>query len=126
MSALPRYRSARPRFESPILHLKIKAARRTALKIKWRMGDSNPRPIDCEPIALPTELIPRFLHRFILSNPLFLLQFDYSVKCFMRLDQSVHLLHDKRTMFANKNQIEINHGGITVEEMVVPFIKIKQ
>ncbi len=23
------------------------------------MGDSNPRPIDCEPIALPTELIPR-------------------------------------------------------------------
>lgn len=25
----------------------------------WRMGDSNPRPIDCEPIALPTELIPR-------------------------------------------------------------------
>ena len=26
---------------------------------KWRMGDSNPRPIDCEPIALPTELIPQ-------------------------------------------------------------------
>ena len=23
------------------------------------MGDSNPRPIDCEPIALPTELIPQ-------------------------------------------------------------------
>jgi hypothetical protein len=27
-------------------------------------------------------------------------------------------------MFANKNQIEVNHGGITVEEMVVPFIKL--
>jgi hypothetical protein len=26
---------------------------------RWRMGDSNPRPIDCEPIALPTELIPQ-------------------------------------------------------------------
>lgn len=31
-----------------------------------------------------------------------------------------------RTMFANKSQIEINHGGITVEEMVVPFIKVEQ
>ena len=48
------------RFESPILHLKTKAARWAAFKIKWRMGDSNPRPIDCEPIALPTELIPRW------------------------------------------------------------------
>ena len=25
----------------------------------WRIGDSNPWPIDCEPIALPAELIPR-------------------------------------------------------------------
>jgi len=33
-------------------------------------------------------------------------------------------LPEGRSMFANKNQIEINHGGITVEEMVVPFIKI--
>jgi len=31
-----------------------------------------------------------------------------------------------RTMFANKNQIEINHGGITVEEMVVPYIKLQK
>ena len=47
------------RFESPILHPKTKAARWAALKMTWRMGDSNPRPIDCEPIALPTELITR-------------------------------------------------------------------
>ena len=24
----------------------------------WSIGDSNSRPIDCEPIALPAELIP--------------------------------------------------------------------
>ena len=35
------------------------AARRQDCHGKWRMGDSNPRPIDCEPIALPTELIPQ-------------------------------------------------------------------
>jgi len=29
-------------------------------------------------------------------------------------------------MFANNNQIEINHGGITVEEMVVPYIKLQK
>ena len=34
-------------------------------------------------------------------------------------------LPEGRTMFANKNQIEINHGGITVEEMVVPYIKVQ-
>ena len=27
----------------------------------WRISDSNRRPFDCEPNALPTELIPRFL-----------------------------------------------------------------
>ena len=25
----------------------------------WRIWDSNPPPIDCEPIALPDELIPQ-------------------------------------------------------------------
>jgi hypothetical protein len=33
-------------------------------------------------------------------------------------------LPEGRTMFANKNTIEVNHGGITLEEMIVPFIKI--
>ena len=36
-------------------------------KAGWRMGDSNPRPTDCEPAALPTELIPRRLA--ILADP---------------------------------------------------------
>jgi hypothetical protein len=31
-----------------------------------------------------------------------------------------------RTMFAYKSQIEVNHGGITVEEMVVPYIRVKK
>ena len=29
----------------------------------WSWRGSNPRPIDCEPIALPTELQPHFLFR---------------------------------------------------------------
>ena len=29
----------------------------------WTRRGSNPRPIDCEPIALPTELQPHFLFR---------------------------------------------------------------
>ena len=32
------------------------------LRRRWRIWDSNPRPIDCEPIALPTELIPRCVY----------------------------------------------------------------
>lgn len=42
------------------------------------------------------------------------------------VDDKLLVLPDGRTMFANKNSIEVNHGGITIEEMVVPFIKIKQ
>lgn len=37
-------------------------------------------------------------------------------------DDILIALPEGRSMFANRNQIEINHGGITVEEMVVPFI----
>lgn len=40
------------------------------------------------------------------------------------VDDKLLVLPDGRTMFANKNQIEVNHGGITVEEMVVPYIKL--
>jgi len=40
------------------------------------------------------------------------------------VDDKLLVLPEGRTMFANKNQIEVNHGGITVEEMVVPFIKL--
>jgi hypothetical protein len=27
-------------------------------------------------------------------------------------------------MFTYKDKIEVNHGGITLEEMIVPFIKL--
>jgi len=40
------------------------------------------------------------------------------------VEDKLLVLPEGRTMFANKNQIEINHGGITVEEMVVPYIKL--
>ena len=42
------------------------------------------------------------------------------------LEDKILVLPEGRTMFANKNKIEVNHGGITVEEMVVPYIKIKK
>lgn len=40
------------------------------------------------------------------------------------VEGKIIVLPEGRTMFANNNQIEINHGGITVEEIVVPYIKI--
>jgi hypothetical protein len=40
------------------------------------------------------------------------------------VDDKLLVLPEGRTMFAIKNQIEVNHGGITVEEMVVPYIKL--
>lgn len=42
------------------------------------------------------------------------------------VEDKILILPEGRTMFANKNQIEVNHGGITVEEMVVPYIKMKK
>lgn len=42
------------------------------------------------------------------------------------VDGKIIVLPEGRTMFANNNQIEINHGGITVEEMVVPYIKLQK
>lgn len=40
------------------------------------------------------------------------------------VEDKLLVIPEGRTMFANKNQIEVNHGGITVEEMVVPYIKL--
>ena len=34
------------------------------------------------------------------------------------------VLPEGRTMFTYKDKIEVNHGGITLEEMIVPFIKL--
>jgi hypothetical protein len=41
------------------------------------------------------------------------------------VDDKLLALPEGRTMFANKNTIEVNHGGITIEEMVVPYIQLK-
>jgi len=42
------------------------------------------------------------------------------------VEDKILVLPEGRTMFANKNQTEVNHGGTTVEEMVVPYIKLKK
>ena len=42
------------------------------------------------------------------------------------VEDKILVLPEGRTMFANKSQIEVNHGGTTVEEMVVPYIKLKK
>ena len=34
------------------------------------------------------------------------------------------VLPEGRTMFTYKDKIEVNHGGISIEEMIVPFIKL--
>ena len=36
------------------------------------------------------------------------------------------VLPEGRTMFTYKNKKEINHGGISIEEMVVPYIKVRK
>lgn len=40
------------------------------------------------------------------------------------VSDKIIVLPEGRTMFTFKDKIEVNHGGITVEEMVVPYIKI--
>jgi hypothetical protein len=41
------------------------------------------------------------------------------------INNRIVAIPENREMFANNNQLEINHGGLTIDEMVVPFIKIK-
>jgi len=41
------------------------------------------------------------------------------------VSDKVMILPEGREMFAYKGKLEINHGGVTVEEMVVPYIKVK-
>lgn len=41
----------------------------SAIPVKWwSRGESNPWPTDCQPVALPTELLPRVLE--CAGNPL--------------------------------------------------------
>lgn len=71
-------------------------------------------------------LIDSFAKRAIIIPAEASLLIEYTKIKIPFIDDKLIALPEGRTMFANKNQIEINHGGITVEEMVVPFIKIKQ
>ena len=40
------------------------------------------------------------------------------------VDDKRIVLPEGRTMFAHGNKTEVNHGGITIEEMIVPFIRV--
>lgn len=42
------------------------------------------------------------------------------------VDNKLLVLPEGRTMFNNLNSIEISHGGITVDEIVVPFIEVSK
>lgn len=42
------------------------------------------------------------------------------------VDDKILVLPEGRTMFDNLNYVGISHGGITVEEIVVPFIEVKK
>jgi hypothetical protein len=42
------------------------------------------------------------------------------------INNKLVVLPEKKEMFASKGKYEINHGGITIDEMLVPFVKIKQ
>lgn len=41
------------------------------------------------------------------------------------VDDKIMVLPEGRTMFTTKGYVEINHGGISVEEAIVPYIKLK-
>jgi len=41
------------------------------------------------------------------------------------INDKVVVIPENREMYAQKNKYEINHGGISIEEMVVPFVKIE-
>lgn len=40
------------------------------------------------------------------------------------VDDKLLAIPEGRSMFAYKSQIEVNHGGITLEEMIVPYIRL--
>ena len=40
------------------------------------------------------------------------------------IDDKLVVIPENKEMFAEKNKYEINHGGISIDEMVVPFVKL--
>jgi len=39
-------------------------------------------------------------------------------------DDKIAILAHNRTVFTNKNRVELSHGGITLEELIVPFVEV--
>lgn len=40
------------------------------------------------------------------------------------IDDKLVVIPENREMFSNKDEYEINHGGISIDEMIVPFVKV--
>ena len=40
------------------------------------------------------------------------------------IDDKIAILANNRTIFSNRNSVELSHGGITLEELVVPLVEV--
>ncbi len=40
------------------------------------------------------------------------------------IDDKIAIIAHNRTIFTNRNRVELSHGGITLEELVVPFVEV--
>lgn len=40
------------------------------------------------------------------------------------IDDKLVVIPENREMFSNKDEYEINHGGISIDEMIVPYVKV--
>jgi len=67
----------------------------------------------------------KFVKRACLINETTLAEFiDFPQMKIPFVDNKILILPEGRTMFDNNKSIEISHGGITVDEIVVPFIEV--
>ena len=41
------------------------------------------------------------------------------------VDDKVAILASGRDIFSSKKTIELSHGGVTVEELIVPFVEVE-
>ena len=96
-----------------ILSIKKLSFRTVFLWWSWR--GSNPRPIDCEPIALPTELQPHYAAWFIeLRNncqSFSLVQPYLSVAAIFIWNRSHKSIHMQLTFFNNQTIITVRRYG---------------
>ena len=81
----------------------------------WSWRGSNPRPIDCEPIALPTELQPHYAAWFIeLRNncqSFSLVQPYLSIAAIFIWNRSHKSIHMQLTFFNNQTIITVRRYG---------------